>query len=163
MTQEIKQTVGAVSLDLMQKEAPSRDPIEIQREMQKDYLKELIMCVETHKTKIDGDFFISVITKNERLMPNVFRNYFFATKSCPTPTYDQSIFRWNHRSEDIEYVWTVPSKDTCIHFRENVMMVVPEERQLLQFVLDFYDDTLLKIAKKFNNEEEKSPLLIKGK
>ena len=38
--------------------------------------------------------------------------------------------------------------------------VPAEEWQLLRFVLDFYDDTLLKVAKKLNNEKEDSGFLI---
>lgn len=162
MEETPRKTVGAIALELMQKEAPSRDPIEIQREMQKEYLDELVKCVELNKAKIHGDFFVSVLTKNEKLMPNVFRNYFLATKACPTPTYDQSVFWYRSTAEQLEYLWTVPSKDTCIYFKKNAHLVTQEEKQLLQFVLDFYDNTLLKVSKRLNNEEEKSPFLIKG-
>ena len=94
-----KKTVGAVSSELIMKEPESRDPIEIQREMQKDYLKELTNCAESHKSVFPGDFFLVVLTKNERLMTNVFRNYFFARNTCPTPQYDQSVFRYSRKDD----------------------------------------------------------------
>ncbi len=157
-----KVTVGSVALDLMQKTPESRDPIEIQKAMQEEYLKELIQCLNIHKPLLIGNFFLVVITKNEKLMPNVFRNYFSARQSCPTPDYDQSVFMYNRADDAIEYVWTVPSKDACHHLKDNALLVHPEERQLLKFVLEFADGTLYKLCKKLNNEEEKSPLIIKG-
>lgn len=156
-----KETVGKVASDLMQKAPESRNPMEIQREMQKEYIDELIKCVNDHKSKYHGNFFIVVITKNEKLMPNVFRNYFFARQTCPTPDYDQSVFRYVRADEAIDYIWTIPSRDTCHHLKENALYVAPEERELLSFVLQFSDKTLYKLAKKLNKEEEKSNLIVK--
>jgi hypothetical protein len=157
-----KETVGKISLDLSQKVPESRDPIEIQREMQQDYLKELVMCVESNKNIIPGDFFIVVITKNERLMPNVFRNYFFARNTCPTPDYDQSVFMYKRTVEEIEYIWTIPSRDACIHLKENALLVAPEERHLLDFILQFSDGSLYKLARKLNAEVENPSIIAKG-
>ena len=39
------------------------------------------------------------------------------------------------------------------------MLVMPEERQLLQFVLDFADGSLFQLAKKLNGETIDSILL----
>jgi len=157
-----KETVGKISLDLSQKIPESRDPIEIQREMQQDYLKELVSCVESNKNSIHGDFFIIVITKNEKLMPNVFRNYFFARNTCPTPDYDQSVFMYRRQLEEIEYIWTIPSRDACIHLKENALLVVPEERNLLDFILQFSDGSLYKLARKLNAEVENPSIIAKG-
>lgn len=155
-----KKTVGAVAVDLMQKTPESRDPIEMQKAMQEDYVKELVGCVEKHKKSIIGNFFVVVLTKNERLLPNVFRNYFFARSTCPTPEYDQSVFRYDRAGECIEYLWTVPSKDACYHLKDNALRV--EEKELLHFVFQFFDGTLYNLSKKLNGEEEKTPLIIKG-
>lgn len=157
-----KETVGKVSLDLMSKAPESRSPIEIEREMQKEYLDELIKCVDDHKGIYAGNFFVVVITKNEKLMPNVFRNYFFARSTCPTPDYDQSVFRYNRRDECLEYIWTVPSRDAAHHLKDNALYVAPEEKELLGFILQFADGSLYTLAKKLNGEQEKSPLIIKG-
>lgn len=157
-----KETLGSISLNLMQKTPESRNPIEIERAMQEEYLSELIKCVEDHKKTFFGNFYAVVITKNEKLMPNVFRNYFSARQSCPTPDYDQSVFMYNRADDAIEYIWTVPGKDACHHLKDNALLVDPSERQLLRFVLEFADGTLYKLCKKLNNEEEKSPLIVKG-
>jgi hypothetical protein len=154
-----KRTIGDISQELLQKNPESRDPIELQREMQKDYMNHLINCAEEHRKIFPGTFYILVLTKNERLMPNVFRNYFYGRQSCPTPDYDQSVFVYNHELERIEYLWTIPSKDTCIHFKNNILQIAESERGLLKFILEFSDGSLFKLAKKLNGEQENSPEL----
>lgn len=157
-----RETMGKIASDLMQKTPESRDPVEIGRAMQENYINELISCVENNKKRYIGNFFIVVLTKNEKLLPNVFRNYFLARSTCPTPNYDQSVFKFNSESEAIEYVWSIPDRNVCFYLRENKIYVHPSERQLLQFVLDFSDGTLRRLCKKLNKEEEESNLIIKN-
>lgn len=154
-----RDTVGKISSDLLQKQPESTDPIELQRAMQEDYIDHLKQCIETHKKIFQDDFYVVVITKNEKLMPNVFRNYFSARLSCPTSEYDQSVFKYFAKTEHVEYLWTVPSKDTCIHLKENAHLVVKEEQQLLTFVMQFLDGTLDNVAKHMNGESLNSILL----
>lgn len=156
---EKRETVGKISLELSKKEAPTRDPIEIEREMHTDYDAHLWQCVDVAKKSLPGSFFVVVITKNEKLMPNVFRNYFFARKTCPSPDYDQAVYRYDHQHDCINFIWVIPSQEASHHLKDNALLVVPEERQLLQFVLDFADGTLYKLAKVMNGEEMDSPLL----
>ena len=157
-----RETIGKISGDLSQKSPESRNPIEIQREMQKEYINELKACVTENKRKIQGDFFVIVITKNEKLMPNVFRNYFFGRKSCPTPDYDQSVFMYRREDDELHYIWTIPSRDASHHLKDNALVVAPEERELLRYIMEFSDGTLYKLSKKLNGEEDKSPLIAKG-
>ena len=154
-----KKTVGAVAVDLQQKEPESRDPIEIQRATEKDYLRNLGKCVEENMGQFAGDFYVVVITKNERLLHNVFRCYFFDRSSCPTPDYDQTVFLFKHDSQEIEYLWTVPDRETSLLYANNIEKVVPEEHALLENILKFRDGTLFALCKKLNKEEDSSPLL----
>lgn len=154
-----RDTVGKISSELLQKNDGPQSVIDMQRAMQEDYLDHLKQCIETHKNKFPGDFYVVVITKNEKLMPNVFRNYFSARISCPTPEYDQSVFKYFAQTEHVEYLWTVPSKDACIHLKENAQYVVKEEQQLLKFAVQFLDGTLDNVAKHLNGESIDSILL----
>ncbi len=154
-----RDTVGKISTDLLSKPVETRSPIELQRAMQEEYIKNLCDCVEANKNEFFGNFFIIVITKNERLMPNVFRNYFYARQTCPTPDYDQSVFKYNREAESIEFIWVIPSQDASHHLKQNANYVVPEEQDLLRFVLAFADGTLYKLAKKLNGEKDDSIIL----
>ena len=155
----MKKTVGAISAELALKDPISTDPVELQREMTENYLGDLLATVESFREKTNGDFFVVGITKNEKLMPNVFRNYFVPRYTCPTPDYDQAVYKFNAKDENIEFIWVIPSKDACIHLKENAMYVIDEEKQLLQYVFDFADGTLFELSKKLNNESQHSPLL----
>ncbi len=156
-----RETVGKIASDLMQKTPDSTNPIELEREMQRDYISHLVQCAENGKKTFHGDFFLVVLTKREKLMPNVFRNYFTSRTTCPLPNYDQSVFRYVAAKEDIEYIWSIPGQETCHYLKSNALEVVPEERQLLDFILQFADGSLTRLAKKLNGEEIDSPLLIK--
>lgn len=158
-----KKTAGQISSELSLKTPETRDPIELQREMHKDYEKHMQICIDTSLKEFVGDFFIIVITKKERLMQNILRNYFFGRETCPSPDYDQTVYKYDRGSDTIQFIWVVPSKDTCVLLKENAMHVVPEERILRDFVLDFADGTLFKKMKKLNGEKYDSPLLDKTK
>lgn len=157
-----KRTLGAIVNDLSQKSPDSRDPIEIQRELQKDYMKNLLEAVDRGYKKYPSNFFIHVETKAEPLLPNTFRNYFIDKQCCPTPNYDQSVFRYNREAGQIEYLWTIPDRETCHHFKANAAIIAPEERGLLSFILKFDSGELLRLCKKYNGEEIDTPQLVKG-
>lgn len=158
---EKKITVGAQALALQQQEAPTRDPIELQREMHKDYEEEFYACLEKGKASYLGSFYIVVLTKKEQLLSNVLRNYFFTRISCPTPDYDQTVYYYNHEHESIEFLWVIPSRDTCVMLKKHALEVVPEERWLRDFVLQFADGALYNLARKLNHEVADSPIIFK--
>lgn len=155
-----RDTVGKLAVELNKKEAPTRDPIALEREMHKEYEKNVYECIERGKKEIpSSDFYVVVETKKEKLLPNVIRNYFFFRQSCPTPTTDQTVYRYHAQKDFIEFLWVIPSEDTCELLRDNALTVSKEEQLLLFYVLDFYDGTLLKMAKQLNNEQADSVLL----
>lgn len=148
-----RKTVGAISLDLMQKEPEVNTVVDQQRAMQENYLKELSECVSTFEKKNPNrDFFVAVLTKDEKLMPNVFRNYFVPRFTCPVPNYDQSVFRYHHKTGDLEFVWCVPCRKACIYLKDNALSVPADERDLLNMVFAFSDGSLYALSNKMNEE-----------
>jgi hypothetical protein len=152
-------TIGEASLAASLKAPETNSPIDLQRAMQKEYVDELMKCVEDYRKVHKGDFYVVVITKQERLMHNVLRNFFLARISCPSPDYDQTLFRYNAKDENVEYIWCIPDPVTCATYKANALQIHPSERQLLKHVLDFSSGELLRYAKKMNNEKADSPLL----
>lgn len=177
----MNKTVGSIASELLSNpDTHKLNPQEIQRAQEKEYLDNLVWAVkhaqkkvdcshlENHdeckdRTALDGDFFISSLLKKEKLLENVLRNYFVPSKVCPTPSYDQTLYRYDSRKEDIEFIWTVPDKETCLTFKENVTKIVPEEQALLGFVLDFYSGALYRKAKEFNGEEMVRGGILEGR
>jgi hypothetical protein len=148
-----RKTVGSLSQELLIKAPDTRNPIELEREMQRDYLKNIWECIDRSKSNYPDQFFVVVLTKREHLMQNVLRNYFVARQTCPTPNYDQTVFRYTGKDDKLEYIWTIPDRETSFTYLTQALMVVPEERQLLNFILDFKSGALAKLAMHLNGEE----------
>lgn len=157
-----KETVGKIAVDLMAKPENQHTVIDQMRENLTDYDKNIFLCVQRYKKIFPGDFYVVVETKKERLFENVIRNYFFGRLSAPTPTWDQTVYKFHRNDELLEFLWVVPSQDTCAYLTMNKNYVVESERGLLNFVLSYNDGTLLNMAKRLNGETSNSPL-IEGK
>jgi hypothetical protein len=149
-----RETVGKVSSQLLQKQPETKSPIEQTRENLTDYEKNIWECAERCKKDYPGDFYIVVITKNEKLMPNVFRNFFYGRLSCPTPDYDKTVYKFKRKDNGPIFMWVIPSRDACFHLKDNALQVADEERELLKYVLAFEDGTLMRLAKDLNGEKE---------
>jgi hypothetical protein len=147
-----KDTVGEISSKLIVKEPETKSPIEQMRENLTDYDLNIHECIQRGKQDIPGDFYVIVITKKERLMQNVMRNYFGFRLSCPTPDYDQTVYKYTREGDQVEFLWVIPDKQTCILLIEHRLEVPPEEYQLLQCVLRFATGDLMKTAKLLNGE-----------
>lgn len=155
-----RETVGALSSRLLLSEPDTRDPREIEASRQKAYIDCMLDFIEKERMKYQHDFYIEVQIRKEKLMPNVFRNQFFSKKACPTPTWDQNLYKYHYLADELEYLWTVPDKQTCQIMHANALDVPESERTLLNFVLDFHDGTLFKRMKKLNGEEVETPIII---
>lgn len=147
-----RKTVGQVATELAAQQDRPVSPVEQMYENLSEYERNVAQCIDTHKKIFPGDFYVIVVTKKERLMPNVLRNYFFARLSCPTPDYDQTVYRYRRTEDQIEFLWVIPSQDTCYLMLENKQQVAPAEYALLNYVVKFYDRTLFKLAQSLNNE-----------
>ena len=147
-----KKTVGAAATELAAKADNKHTVIDQMRENLTDYEKEVLACAERGLATYKHDFFVVILTKKERLLENVFRNYFLHRKSCPTPEYDQTVFRVTYNPQDIELIWTIPDKETCFVYLRDAVLVHPEEKELLNYVIGFNDGTLDQLARKLNKE-----------
>jgi len=154
-----RETVGKISQDLLKKKPDTDCPIELERSLHKDYEANILECFDRAKKSISHDFFIVVLTKKEPLLENVLRHYFFWRVSCPTPDYDQTVYRYSKKKDKLSFLWVIPSRETCLTFIENKQRIVPTEYGLLEFVLKFEDGTLAKKAKRLNKESDKALLL----
>jgi hypothetical protein len=145
-------TVGSEARKRLLQKKETRDPIEIEREMHKNFEEQIIKCIDIHQKFFPDDFYIIVITKQEKLMQNVLRSYFFGRLSCPTPEWDQTVYKYIRKDDTLEYLWTVPDRQTCVAMKDAALEVPEEERWLLQMVLDYDDGTLMNKARRLNNE-----------
>lgn len=158
---EERETVGKIATELLAKGSDHHTVSEQMLEQLSEYEKHIYNCVEDHKKKFNADFFVTVITKKEPLLPNVIRHYFLARLSCPTPDYDQTVYHYKRSSDTLDFLWVIPSKMACMYMIERQSRVPKEEWGLLKFVLDFSDGTLFKKSKELNGEKLDTPELTK--
>ena len=148
----MKKTVGAVAADLLQKDQGNHTAHEQMQENLTDYERNVIECAERGLKAYNSDFFIVVLSKKEPLLPNVIRNYFFHRRSCPSPQYDQVAYHYIFDNDALKMLWCIPDKETCEMYRTYTKIVNPAERELLQFILDFFNGGLDRLARKLNKE-----------
>jgi hypothetical protein len=147
-----------ISLDSLERQAVNNDtaPVtahELASYMVADYLENLWKCIKQAQDLIEGDFYVTVLGRRERLTPHIIRNLFMPRKSCPTPNTDQTVYRYNRKDDAIEFLWTIPSLEVCLMLKNDASMVVSEERSMLDFVQQFYDGSLSRMAARLNNEK----------
>jgi hypothetical protein len=155
-----REKIGKISTDLLVKPEIT-NPIDQAYECLTEYDKNIFECIDAHKGTYKGNFYIVVLTKKERLMQNVIRNYFMARSTCPSPDFDQVVYHYNALDESIEFLWVLPSKDTCEYLKFHMLLLPSEQKELLGFVLSFYDGSLTKLCKKLNGELHDSLILEK--
>jgi len=150
-----KPTLGQTVID---KYSTQQDEIEL-GDLKKDemerYFNYLTMAMDTGKKMFNGNFFIEVAKKRERLMPQILPRIFALPRStCPTPFYDQDVYIYNREDDCLDFVWAVPDPDTCDQLANNMNNLCLEDKELLEFVFKYKDGSLLRMARKFNGEKE---------
>ena len=132
MTDTIKPTMGQVSTDLLKSSLDdTHSAHEQMREQLSDYDKGIYDCLERYcKAWPHKDFYLVVVTKRERLLKNVFRNYFFGCHACPTPTYDQTVYHYHAKDDYLEFLWVLPSKQAAFQLLHDPSAFPPKNVNL---------------------------------
>jgi hypothetical protein len=151
-----RKTAGQISQELQAK-AVDEKPVDVREQTQNmfaDYMDNVFKAVDEGLKTHEGDFYVIVLTKSEPLMPNIIRNYFLSGPACPTPNYDQAVFKYHRDSDDIEFIWQIPNRDMSIWMLENKPLVDPSEYGILKMIEDFASGDLLQKARILNGEVE---------
>lgn len=152
--------VGEKAIDLRVKSDMQTDAIELEREIhqgtnsKKSYEEEIWTTIDRglSDSSISGDFFIVVLFKKERHLQNIIRHYFFYRKTCPTPTYDQTVYKYHRHSKEVEYIWTVPDNVTCLNLPLCKHDLPDEHQRLVHMIEAFRCGDLDRYCAKLNNE-----------
>lgn len=148
-----RDTIGKLSLDLLDGSSELDHSAHEQMQQQLiEYENNVIECLESGKKTYPHDFYIVVETKKEPKLKNVLRNYFLHRQTCPTPTYDNVVYKYHKLDDALEFLWVLPSKQTYKMMLNHMLEIPSEEHELLRFVLDDADGTLLNICKQLNGE-----------
>ena len=88
------------------------------------------------------------------------REYWIPLTSCPTPNFDQIVFRYKEKEQLLEEIWCIPPEDGCEYLIRNKNHVVAAERNLLEYTIAFVDGKLDNMAKFLNGEKHNAPSII---
>lgn len=155
-----KETVGKLAVDLQKSNNAPVSVVEQMQESLSEYEQNVFECVEIGKKSFTNkDFYVVVTTKKERLLENVMRNFFYGRLSCPTPDWDQTVYKFKRKGEQLIFMWVIPSKQACNYMLQNEHLLPREEQHLLKYVKADRDGTLLRLAKELNGEKADSSLL----
>lgn len=142
----------------MEKPLETRDPIELARANEKGYMQELWETVANGKKLFpQQDFFINVLLKQEILLRIVYRSIFAVAVDCPTPTFDQTVYKYSRKDDQLLLIWSLPNEEACVTYYNDAIYVVPEERNVLNDIIDFYNGTLMHKALQLNKETDDTP------
>lgn len=154
-----KKTVGAFSYELQQRPDEKINPIDLQREIHKgnsdedSFENQVRIAVKRGEEDFEGNFYVVVLFKKERLLKNVVRQYFFPRNSCPTPEYDQIVYHYFPKEEKLEFLWVIPDKQSTIDLPLMGKELPDEQQELVQFARDFNSGKLDRLCEKLNKNE----------
>ena len=128
--------------------------MDLAKSMTSKYLENLEECIKRGVKLRTADFFIIVLRKCEPLLPHIVRSIFIHRKTCPTPNYDQVVYHYNIKEGILDLLWVVPTRNACFTLKNNALDKYEENKELLQYVLDFDDGTLMERMRILNGEKQ---------
>lgn len=154
-----RKTVGHHAVELQKKPDEKINSIELQRAIHKgkksedSFENQVQLAIESGEKDFEGDFFVVVLLKKERILKNIIRSYFFARKSCPTPEYDQVVYQYSRKDQKIDLLWVVPNKQVVIDMVMIGDRLPKDQQELVKFAKDFNMGELDKKCDKLNGEQ----------
>lgn len=107
------------------------------------------------------DFYIVLITTVDRVLrqPKVIS---LARKSCPTPVYKQSVWKYHNFSDTLEFLWSIPDQILYYHILHNKdkYLLDKETQDIAKFVVLMESGDLLEWVKKENGEKKDAVIKI---
>lgn len=78
-------------------------------------------------------------------------------QSLPTPDYEESVFKYHHKTGEHEFLWTIPVKGMHEEYVRNYAeyMKDPDKRRQAKTCMEFHTGVLEEWIKKQNKEDQK--------
>lgn len=108
---DIKKPVGQLILEHDQKQYDLEDDVrEYTRIQAPDIMATLYDTadkVKNHNLYQDHDFYVVMMYGPDRVLRQP-KRVIFARRSCPTPVYKQSVWRYRQNTDSLEFLWSIP-------------------------------------------------------
>jgi hypothetical protein len=120
-------------------------------------LKNLHEVIRTTKSKeyyYNRNFYLVLVLTNEKTPGNLPVDHIFTRRSCPSPGYNQNVFKYHHISGSLEYLWTIPRQHIYWHMYKNKSYYLQSEKhkRMMSFIVLMESGELLKWCIKENGE-----------
>ena len=140
------------------------DIIEYRKSMEAELINNIhnTVAVSKNNTVYKGkDFYIVVLMSNDRVLRSP-KSIVLARQSCPTPVYKQSVWKYHHASDSLEFLWSIPDSILYYHIVRNPSKYLNDKEcaDLAKFVLLMESGELLKWCKKENKEKQDAIIKI---
>jgi hypothetical protein len=99
-------------------------------------------------------FYVANTHKAEIDMPVIKEDKWYPLLHCPTPVSNQMVFKYTVEGSQFELIWTIPPEDHFEHYIEHSSEVVPEEQELLGYIVGFLDGSLQKKSDLLNGDSQ---------
>lgn len=142
------------------------DISEYRKAMEPDIMETIYDTAKKAKAQ-DGyensDFYIVLITTADRVLKQP-KIICLARKSCPTPVYKQSVWKYHNFSDTLEFLWSIPDQILYYHILHNKdkFLLDKETADLAKFVVLMESGDLLEWVKKENGEKRDAVIKIQA-
>lgn len=140
------------------------DITEYRRQMEPDIMVRIHDTANKAKNEvgyIGKDFYVVLITTVDRVLrqPKIIP---LARKSCPTPVYKQSVWKYRTFTGTLEFLWSIPDAILYYHILNNKEKYIhdKETADLAKFVILMESGELLEWVKKENGEKKDAVIKI---
>lgn len=154
INKEPKKTIGQHVIEMYNKKADTPYVVEKMKQQSAKWNEVMQNCYDVGTKGLPNrDFYIVVLLKHEIIFGDkVWHLLPFVRPTCPSPEYDQTVFKYHHKVGTPEFLWCLPDKETYDWYVENASIIHPDRWGLLKFVLMDKSGVLLKKAKILNGE-----------
>lgn len=133
------------------------DIIEYRRQMEPDIVRRLHDTAAKANNEVGyagKDFYVVMLVTVDRVLRQP-RTVIFARKSCPTPVYKQSVWKYRSSTGDLEFLWVIPDAILYYHILNNQSKYLndAETANLAKFTVLMESGELLDWVKKENGEK----------
>lgn len=103
------------------------------------------------------DFYIVLVPTHERTAEMKPEDFVFVRRSCPTPGYNQNVFKYHKDTGSIEFLWSIPRKAIYWDFYKNRVKYLqnPKLKSRTVFVMMMESGELEKWVARENKEDPK--------
>lgn len=151
-----RKTLGQHHIEAKSEEAPhGAHWLQATHIDEEDYLQELWECISKSKKVWPGVLFIKVSHISDKLLDTVENMAYEARITCPPPFYAQSAWRYDQKTDNLQYLWTVPDRQTC-----EIILAKPQEWHrripaLVDQTFRFASGELKELCRTMNKELER--------